>query len=166
MPLSPNTRKTLLIASAITLVIILIREFAAKSDSVMVLIGMPFPALISDGSLARNLDSPDRRLLVDSLGMLGGRNDPVGTAKAKELLTSDDAWIHGAMYLGHFKDPTAIPYLIKALRVHEAAPHYPGVTGELKDLTGQNISQDYQKWHDWWMQTHPDSTFDFNSHTD
>jgi hypothetical protein len=163
MPLSPNTRKMMLIGIGVAIVIILIREFAAKSDSVMVMIGMPFPSLISDGSLARNLDSPDRRLVVDSLGMLAGRNDPVGTAKAKELLNSSDAWVHGAMYLGRFKDPTAIPYLIKALRVHEAAPHYPVIVGELQDLTGQNISQDYQKWHDWWMQAHPDSTFDFDS---
>jgi hypothetical protein len=166
MPLSPNARKLILIGTSVAIVIILIREFAAKSDSVMVLIGMPFPALISDGSLARNLDSSDRRLLVDSLGMLAGRNDPIGTPKAKELLNSSDAWVHGAMYLGHFKDPSAIPYLIKALCVHEAAPHYPVITGELQDLTGQNISQDYQKWHDWWMQTHPNSSFDFNSHTD
>jgi hypothetical protein len=163
MPLSPNTRKTLIIAGVLLFIIVSIREFAARSDSTMVFLGISVPPLISDASIARNLNTTDPNLLIDSIGLLAHRDNPAATAKARELMTGNTLWIHGALYLGHFQDPSAIPYLIKGLHRNAASKLHPLIAQELENVTGQHYGQNFQNWRDWWQQSHPDSHFDFES---
>jgi hypothetical protein len=65
--------------------------------------------------------------------------------------------------LGQFRDATATPYLIKGLRHKFASGLYHDIGVELQGLTGQNFGEDFEKWHQWWQQTHPGDRFDFDS---
>jgi hypothetical protein len=143
--------------------LLFVREFGARSDQVLTTIGVEVPFLVSDGSIIRNLNTSDRGLLIDSVSLLAYRNNPAATDKAREMMHGDDTWVHGALYLGHFGDQTAIPYLIKALHYTYDARLAPLVTLELTDLTGQNFPANFKPWHEWWEKNHPGDNFDFNS---
>lgn len=166
MAISRKTRNRLLLVALLAIGVLLSRRFAAKSDTTMVVIGLSCPPLVSDASIASNLDTADRGLLVDSVSMLADRHNAVAMNKAREMMDGPDTWVHGAMYLGHFGDMTAIPYLIKALRHKFASGLYPEIAAELEILTGQHFGQDFGKWHDWWEQGHPSNNFDFDSYLD
>jgi len=144
-------------------VVLLLREFAARSLFAMILFDHISPLLISDASIVRNFNSPDKDMVYSSVSVLEDHNSRSGMEKAKELMHSNEGWIHGAMYLGHFGDASSIPYLIKGLRDHNASGLYKEVSEDLEQLTGQRYGTDFQKWRDWWQQAHPGEHFDFDS---
>lgn len=147
--------------TVLIIVILLFREFAARSDRMLTTVGVGVPFLISDASIERNLDSSDKRLVVDSLGLLARRKDPSAMNKASELLNDKDLWVFGAIYLGRFDDATAVPYLIKALEPRYNVGLNIAIQVELQNLTGQKFGQDFHQWHDWYLSTYPASPFDF-----
>jgi hypothetical protein len=83
MAISWKGRDNILLVAILIIAVLMIRQFAAKSDTAMVVIGLSCPPLISDASIARNLNTTDRGLLVDSVGILADRHDPVAMNKAR-----------------------------------------------------------------------------------
>ena len=125
-----------------------------------------FAGLYSDAQIARNLSSRDNYLVYSSLRILAERQSRLGVERARVLLSDQRGWIHGAMYLGALGEAEAIPYLIKGLRMQYGSGLYPDITEQLRKLTSQDIGEDFSQWHQWWMDTHPNSSFNFDSHLD
>jgi len=117
---------------------------------------------VSSQTLAKDLESSDRDLVMASLDTLTRRNDTAGQPQARKLLASADdyIWFNAALYLGAINDQQAVPYLIKGLK-HPASRAYPDVARDLKSLTGQNLGTDQAKWLIWWKQRNPNSAFSF-----
>ena len=123
-----------------------------------------FQRLILTSSVAKNLDSDDPYLVYSSLSTLEERGSKLGEAKARELLADRSGWVHGALYLAWFGDTESIPYLIKGLRHQYSMGLYPEMARRLQKLTGQDFGPDFVKWHEWWKNTSPDKSFDFDSY--
>jgi hypothetical protein len=121
--------------------------------------------IIPARSYARNLNSPNRDLVRDSLGFLTRRKNPIAVPRAIELLDDPDdyVWLNAALYLGACHRPEATPYLIKALR-HTASRCDPETLRDLRVLTDQNFGADFNLWQRWWLDAHPDSKLDWTSH--
>jgi len=118
---------------------------------------------VNSESLVANLDSPDRDLIMTSLGILADRSDPSGRTKAIDLLKSDDnyIWFNAALYLGAIKEKEATPYLIKGLK-HPASRSHDEVASLLESMTGQAFSKNQGQWIEWWESEHPGSKFIFS----
>ena len=122
------------------------------------------PSLVPTHRLADNLQGSDSDLQRESLGILAERKDPAAVTAALPLLKSNDpyVWLNAALYLGSVNRQEAVPYLIKGLR-HYAWRAQGECANDLSTITGKNFGTDFQKWHEWWEATHPNSGFDFDS---
>jgi hypothetical protein len=123
------------------------------------------PGLVPASSYVNNLKSDDPDLVRESLGFLARRKDPSGISNALPLLQSKDdyIWLNAALYTGACGRQEAVPYLIKALR-HTAWRADPDTLAALTALTGQNLGNDFSKWHAWWVSQNPNQPFDWTSH--
>ena len=123
------------------------------------------PIALPSSQLARNLESSDTNLVIDSLSILEDCRDPIAIQKALQLLGSSDdyVWLNAALYLGAVGRVESIPYLIKAFR-HTAWRADAETLSDLQHLTGQNFPPNFGKWTNWWEATHTNVTFDFDSH--
>jgi hypothetical protein len=124
-----------------------------------------YPGVIPASSYARNLRSDDTDLVRESLGHLAGRKNPIAVPRAIELLQSPDdyIWLNAAHYVGVCKRQEAVPYLIKALR-HTAWRSDSETVQCLRDLTGADFGTDFTLWQQWWLASHPNDSFDWESH--
>ena len=93
------------------------------------------------------------------------RRSPVAVPRAIELLNSNDdyIWLNAAIYLGACNRQEAVPYLIKALR-HTAWRSDAETALYLRTITGADFDTDFGRWQQWWLASHPDFTFDWDSH--
>jgi hypothetical protein len=162
---SAKQRKYLMTISMVLLGVVVFRQVAALSDLTMVFSDHACPLLVSSRAVARNLTSDRGDIVYDSLEILSHRSDPIAVDRADQLLHSEDdyTWLNAAEYLGACGRQEAIPYLIKALR-HTAWHSDPETVQFLKSLTSQDFGTDFQKWKSWWVQSHPDSRMDWDSH--
>lgn len=124
-----------------------------------------WPGAIPSRWWARNLDSRDNNIVLDSLAFLTHRADPVAVDRALPLLRSSDdyVWLNAAEYLGACHRREAIPYLIKALR-HTAWRTDNETVRYLQAMTGQAFGPEFDKWRNWWAAEHPGQPFDWTSY--
>ncbi len=108
------------------------------------------------------LSSNDRDTVLVALSLLTERGDPVGKAKALDLLQSDDSyvWLNAAIYLGRIGEKSAVPYLIKGLD-HPAERAHGEIADLLESLTGEDFGMDQSRWIAWWRRKNPRSEFEF-----
>lgn len=129
------------------------------------LVEQMYPGFVPATGWARNLHSSDIELIRESLYFLTKRKDPIGVARAIQLLSHPDdyIWLNAALYVGACKRQESVPYLIKALR-HTAWRSDAETAQHLRALTGADYGTDFARWQQWWLASHPDSSLDWDSH--
>jgi hypothetical protein len=140
-------------------------KIAPSHPSLNRLIERRFPGIIPASGYVQLLYSPDTEFVLEGLHYLRARKNPIAVNRAIELLNSENdyIWLNAALYLGACERKEAIPYLIKALR-HTARHGDPKTTQFLRDITGLDFGADFLRWRQWWLSSHPDFRFDWNSH--
>lgn len=145
--------------------VLLIRTFAARSELCLVMLNQLTPYFISNQSIARNLEQEAGSLVYSSLDILEDRKYRGAQHKGRELLRSEDpyTWLNAALYLAAREDACSVPYLIRGLR-HPACRAHDELVSYLQKLTGEKYPKDFESWQEWWIETHPESNFDFDNH--
>lgn len=143
----------------------LLRNWLSKNPDNLILVETAAPGTISTSTLRNNLQSANMDLVRETLSILAGHKDPGALDLAIPLLEcSDDyVWLSAALYAGACGRTEAVPYLIKGLR-HTALRADPDAVACLQRITGKSYGSDFAAWQQWWLQEHPGSTFDWESH--
>jgi hypothetical protein len=136
-----------------------------QNVALLVVIENVYPGVIPANNIARNLHSDDTDLVRESLWCLASRKNPIAVSRAIELLQSPDdyIWLNAALYVGTCKRQEAVPYLIKALR-HTASSSDTDTAQCLRDITGADFGTDFALWQQWWLTSHPNFSFVWESH--
>ena len=159
------------IASGVVLIAILIFSvpfvislYGAQLGVIGLAANFMFPGLVSDDSFKRAVMHPERDDAYSAYSILAERRSDVAHQIALQQLDSSDdyLWLNAAEYLGAIGDPKSIPYLIKALR-HTAWRGDDKTKASLVRLTGTDCF-DFNGWQHWWLASHPNSRFDWDSH--
>lgn len=100
--------------------------------------------------------------IANAYSILQDRNTPIAVSEAVEDLKSTDpyVWLSAAIYLGHFKKESAVPYLIKSLR-HTAWRGDDERVKMLEGITGQEFGNDFIAWKAWWTGMNPSFEIDW-----
>jgi len=166
--MKPGIRIIILVVAILcllgALVPVVLHFYGAQLGIVGLTADIMWPGIVSPESYKRAVMHPERDDAYSAYDILGQRHSEVAHQIALQQLNSSDPylWLNAAEYLGEIGDAKSVPWLIKALR-HTAWRGDDKTKASLVMLTGTDC-RNFNGWQDWWLSSHPNSHFDWDSY--